>query len=85
MNFRPQSVTALHRSALASTENQRGGWGIVSWLLAFQETMERPLTQNVAKIVKSIEDSVEVMRKEIIEAERRAEIQHRKWEEQRAR
>jgi len=59
--------------------------GIVSWLLAFQETIVQTLTQNVAKIVKSIEDSVEVMRKEIIEAERRAEIQHREWEEQRAR
>jgi hypothetical protein len=57
----------------------------VSWSLPFQETMERTLTQDIAKIVKSIENSIEVMRKEIIEAEQRAETRHRKWEEQSAR
>jgi hypothetical protein len=56
----------------------------VSWSLPFQETMDRTLTQDIAKIVKSIEDSIEVMRKEIIEAERRAETQRREWEEQHA-
>jgi hypothetical protein len=57
----------------------------VSWSLSFQETMERTLTQDIAKIVKSIEDSVEVMRKEIIEAEQRAEVQRGEWEEQHSR
>jgi hypothetical protein len=57
----------------------------VSWSLSFQETMERTLTQDIAKIVKSIEDSVEAMRKEIIEAEQRAEVQRREWEEQHSR
>jgi hypothetical protein len=57
----------------------------VSWSLSFQETMERALTQDIAKIVESIEDSIEVMRKEIIEAEQRAEVQRREWEEQNAR
>ncbi len=57
----------------------------VSWSLPFQETMERTLTQDIAKIVKSIENSTEIMRKEIIEAEQRAETQRREWEEQRAR
>ena len=57
----------------------------VSWSQSFQETMERTLTQDIAKIVKSIEDSIEVMRKEIIEAEQRAETQRREWEDQHAR
>jgi hypothetical protein len=57
----------------------------VSWLLSFQETMERTLAQDIAKIVKSIEDSIEVMRKEIIEAEQRADVQRREWEERHAR
>jgi GTP1/Obg family GTP-binding protein len=35
--------------------------------------------------VKSIEGSIEVMRKEIIEADQRAEVQRREWEEQHAR
>ena len=59
--------------------------GDVSWSLLFQETMERALTHDIAKIVKSIEDSTEVMRKEIIEAEQRAEVRIREWEEQSAR
>jgi hypothetical protein len=57
----------------------------VSWSLPFQETMERTLTRDIAKIVKSIEDSIEVMRKEIIEAEQRAETRNREGEEQSAR
>ena len=57
----------------------------VSWSIMFQETVDRTLTQDIAKIVKSIEDSTEVMRKEIIEAEQRAEVQRREWEEQNAR
>jgi hypothetical protein len=57
----------------------------VSWSLSFQETMERTLTQDIGKIVKLVEDSVEVMRKEIIEAEQRAEVRRREWEDQHAR
>ena len=57
----------------------------VSWSLLFQETIERTLTQDIAKIVKSIEGSIEVMRKEIIEAERRADVERREWGEQHAR
>jgi len=57
----------------------------ISWSLSFQETMERTLTQDIVKVVKTIENSTEVMRKEIIEAEQRAEVQRREWEEQHAR
>lgn len=57
----------------------------ISWSLSFQETTERALTQDIAKIVESIENSTEIMRKEIIEAEQRAEVQRREWEEQTAR
>ena len=57
----------------------------VSWSLSFQETIERPLTPDIAKIVESIENSTEVVRKEMIEAEQRAEVREREWEEQRAR
>lgn len=44
----------------------------VSWSLWFQETIERPLTPDIAKIVESIENSTELVRKEMIEAEQRA-------------
>jgi hypothetical protein len=47
--------------------------------------MQRTLTQGIAKIVKSIEGSIEVIRKEIVEAEQRADVQRREWEEQHAR
>jgi hypothetical protein len=57
----------------------------ISWSLSFQETNEQTLTQDIAKIVKSIESSTEIMRKEIIEAEQRAEAQRREWEERSAR
>jgi hypothetical protein len=57
----------------------------ISWSLSFQETIERTLTQDIAKIVKSIEGSIEVMRKEIVEAEQRAETQRREREDQSAR
>jgi hypothetical protein len=57
----------------------------VSWSLTFQETMERSLTPDIAKIVESIENSTEVVSKEIIAAEQRAEVREREWEEQRAR
>jgi hypothetical protein len=57
----------------------------ISWSLSFQETIERALSQDIAKIVESIENSTEIMRKEIVEAEQRAEAQRREREEQSAR
>jgi hypothetical protein len=42
--------------------------------MSFQETVTRTLTQNIAKIVKSIKSSTEVVQKEIEEAEHRAEL-----------
>jgi hypothetical protein len=57
----------------------------VSWSLSFQETIERPITPDITKIVESIENSTEVVRKEIIEAEQRAEVRRQEWEEQSAR
>lgn len=57
----------------------------ISWSLSFQETIERTLTQDIAKIVKSLESSTEIMRKEILEAEQRAEVRRREREEQHAR
>ncbi len=57
----------------------------VSWSLTFQETMERTLTPDIARIVKSIENSTEVVRKEMIEAEQRAEVKRREWDENWAR
>lgn len=57
----------------------------VAWSLTFQETVRRSLSQDVKKIVKSIENSVEVVRNELAEAEKRAEVQKREWDEQRER
>lgn len=57
----------------------------ISWSLLFQETAERALTQDIAKIVASIENSTEIMRKEIIDAEQRAEVRRREAAEQHAR
>jgi hypothetical protein len=57
----------------------------VPWSLSLQETVQRTLKQDIPKIVQSIESSVEVVRKEIIEAEQRAEARRREWEEQNAR
>jgi hypothetical protein len=57
----------------------------VSWSLTLQETKERTLTRDIAKIVESIENSTEAVRKEMIEAEERAEVRRREWEEQHAR
>jgi dGTP triphosphohydrolase len=47
--------------------------------------MERTLTQDIAKIVKAIEDSTKMVHKETIAAEQRAEARRREWEEQHAR
>lgn len=57
----------------------------VSWSISFQETVKRTLTQDIAKIVKSIEDSAEVVHKEIEEAEHRAELRRQESEAQQQR
>jgi len=56
----------------------------VSWSMSFQETKTRTLTQDITKVVKSIENSVEVLRKEITEAEGRAELRRQEQEAQHA-
>jgi hypothetical protein len=57
----------------------------VSWSMSFQETVTRSLTQDITKIVKSIENSIELLRKEITEADSRAELQRQGQEAQHAR
>ena len=57
----------------------------VSWSISFQETESRTLTQDITKIVKTIESSVEVVKKEIAEAERKAELRRQEYEAQHAR
>jgi hypothetical protein len=56
----------------------------VSWSMSFEETETRTLTQDITRIVKSIENSVEVLRKEITEADSRAELRRREQEAQHA-
>ena len=56
----------------------------VSWSMSYQETKTRPLTEDIKKIVKSIENSVEVLRKEITEADSRAELRRQEQEAQHA-
>lgn len=57
----------------------------VSWSVSFQETKTRTLTEDIKKIVKSIENSTELLRKEIAEADRRAELRRQEQEAQHAR
>ena len=57
----------------------------VSWSVSFQETVKRTLTRDIAKIVKSIEGSTEVVQQEIREAEHRAELRKQQWEAQQER
>jgi hypothetical protein len=57
----------------------------VSWSLTFQETVRKTLAQDVKEIVKSIENSVEAVRNELAEAQKRAQVQRREWDEQRER
>jgi DNA repair exonuclease SbcCD ATPase subunit len=53
--------------------------------MSFQETVKRTLTQDIAKIVKSIEGSAEAVQKEIEEAEHRAELRRQESEAQQQR
>ena len=57
----------------------------VSWSISFQETVTRTLTQDIAKIVKSIRGSTEVVQKEIEEAEHRAELREQESKAQQQR
>jgi len=53
----------------------------VSWSISFQESKDRALTTDIPKIVKSIENSAEVVVEKVKEAEREAEIRRQEWEE----
>ena len=53
----------------------------VSWSILFQESKDRALTTDIPKIVKSIENSAEVVVEKVKEAEREAEIRRQEWEE----
>jgi dGTP triphosphohydrolase len=53
--------------------------------VSFQETEKRTLTRDIAKIVKSIEGSTEVVQQEILEAAHRAELRQQQWEAQQER
>jgi hypothetical protein len=57
----------------------------VSWSMSFQETVKRTLTRDIAKLVKSIEGSTEVVQKEIREAEHRAELREQQTQAERQR
>jgi hypothetical protein len=57
----------------------------VSWSISFQESKDRPLTTEIAKIVKSMENSAEAVVEKVKEAERAAEIRRKEWEEQQER
>jgi hypothetical protein len=52
----------------------------ISWSLSFQETAKRTLTQDIAKIVKSIKSSMGVLQKEVEAAEHRALLREQQWE-----
>lgn len=57
----------------------------ISWSLSFQETVKRTLTQDIAKIVKSIKGSKGIVQKEIREAEHRAQLREQEWQQQQER
>ena len=57
----------------------------VSWSMSFQETKARTLTENIKKIVKSIESSTELLRQKTAEADRQAELWRQEQEAQHAR
>jgi hypothetical protein len=57
-------------------------YGDVSWSMLFQESKDRALTTDIPKIVKSIENSAEVVVEKVKEAEHQAEIRRQRWAEQ---
>ena len=54
----------------------------VSWSISFQESAARALTSDIPKIVKSIENSTEIVVGEVKEAERQAEVRQQEWQAQ---
>jgi hypothetical protein len=56
-----------------------------SWSIVFQESKDRALRTDIPKIVKSIQNSAEVVVEKVKEAERESEIRLREWEERLAR
>ena len=57
----------------------------VSWSISFQETKDRMLTTNISKMVKSIENSTEVLMANVKEEERQAELRRQEWAAQQER
>lgn len=57
----------------------------VSWSILFQESKGRALTQEIPKIVKSIEASTDVLVEKVKKAERQAELRRQEWEAQQER
>ena len=54
----------------------------VSWSMLFQETEAGGLTKQMPEIVKSIENSIEILAGKVKEAEREAEIRRQEWKAQ---
>ena len=52
----------------------------VSWSMSFQESKDRTLTTDIPKMVKSIENSTEVLVEKVKEEERQAELRRQEWE-----
>ncbi len=52
----------------------------VSWSVLFQESKDRALTQDIPKIVESIENSTDVLAEKVKEEERQAELRRQEWE-----
>jgi hypothetical protein len=57
----------------------------VSWSMSFQESKDRTLTADISKMVKSIENSTEVVVEKVKEEERQAELRRQEWEAQQER
>ncbi|MBV9147011.1 MAG: hypothetical protein JO065_13920 [Acidobacteria bacterium] len=51
----------------------------VSWSISFQESKDRTLTTAIPKIVKSIENSTEILVAKVKEEEQQAELRRREW------
>jgi len=51
----------------------------VSWSISFQESRDRTLTTDIPKMVKSIENSTEVLVAKVKEEERQAELRRKEW------
>ena len=57
----------------------------VSWSISFQESKDRTLTTDIPKMVKSIENSTEVLMANVKEEERQAELRRQEWAAQQER